>query len=147
VKQGDALDREARLRGNSVYFPRRVIPMLPEALSNEMCSLNPHVDRLALVCEMQISAQGEVKRYDFFEAVFHSQQRLTYTKVAKYLYENQPDHGVDEKLLPHIRHLDEVFQVLLAARHKRGAIDFDTVETRIIFDENRKIQQISPVTR
>jgi ribonuclease R len=147
VKQGDALDREARLRGNSVYFPRRVIPMLPEALSNEMCSLNPHVDRLALVCEMQISAQGEVKRYDFFEAVFHSQQRLTYTKVAKYLYENQPDHGVDEKLLPHIRHLDEVFQVLLAARHKRGAIDFESSETEMRFTEDGKISEIVPSKR
>lgn len=147
VKQGDELDREARLRGNSVYFPRRVIPMLPEALSNEMCSLNPHVDRLALVCEMQISAQGEVKRYDFFEAVFHSQQRLTYTKVAKYLYENQPDHGVDEKLLPHIRHLDEVFQVLLAARHKRGAIDFESSETEMRFTEDGKISEIVPSKR
>jgi ribonuclease R len=147
VKQGDALDREARLRGNSVYFPRRVIPMLPEALSNEMCSLNPHVDRLALVCEMQISAQGEVKRYDFFEAVFHSQQRLTYTKVAKYLYENEKDHGIDEKLLPHIRHLDEVFQVLLAARHKRGAIDFESSETEMRFTEDGKISEIVPSKR
>ncbi len=147
VKQGDALDRESRLRGNSVYFPRRVIPMLPEALSNEMCSLNPHVDRLALVCEMQISAQGEVKRYDFCEAVFHSQQRLTYTKVAKYLYENEKDHGIEEKLLPHIRHLDEVFQVLLAARHKRGAIDFESSETEMRFTEDGKISEIVPSKR
>jgi ribonuclease R len=147
VKQGDALDREARLRGNSVYFPRRVIPMLPEALSNEMCSLNPHVDRLALVCEMQISAQGEVKRYDFYEAVFHSQQRLTYTKVAKYLYENEKDHGIDAKLLPHIRNLDEVFQVLLAARHKRGAIDFESSETEMRFTEDGKISEIVPSKR
>ncbi len=147
VKQGDALDRESRLRGNSVYFPRRVIPMLPEALSNEMCSLNPHVDRLALVCEMQISAQGEVKRYDFYEAVFHSQQRLTYTKVAKYLYENEKDHGIEEKLLPHIRHLDEVFQVLLAARHKRGAIDFESSETEMRFTEDGKISEIVPSKR
>ncbi|MFM7295033.1 MAG: ribonuclease R [Burkholderiales bacterium] len=147
VKHGGALDREARLRGNSVYFPRRVIPMLPEALSNEMCSLNPHVDRLALVCEMQISAQGEVRHYKFYEAVFHSQQRLTYTKVAKYLYENEPDHGIEEKLLPHIRHLDEVFQVLLAARHKRGAIDFEASETEMRFTEDGKIAEIVPLQR
>jgi ribonuclease R len=151
VKQGNAIDREARLRGNSVYFPRRVIPMLPEALSNEMCSLNPRVDRLALVCEMQISAQGEVKRYDFYEAVFHSQQRLTYTKVAKYLYENETvyanEHGIEEKLLPHIRHLDEVFQILLAARHKRGAIDFESSETEMRFTEDGKISEIVPSKR
>ena len=147
VKQGGALDREARLRGNSVYFPRRVIPMLPEALSNEICSLNPQVDRLALVCEMQISAQGEVRHYKFYEAVFHSQQRLTYTKVAKYLYENEPDHGIEEKLLPHIRHLDEVFQVLLAARHKRGAIDFEASETEMRFTEDGKIAEIVPLQR
>ena len=147
VKQGDALDRESRLRGNSVYFPRRVIPMLPEALSNEMCSLNPHVDRLALVCEMQISATGEVKRYDFFEAVFHSAQRLTYTKVAKYLYENEPDHGINVDLLPHIRDLDAVFQSLLGARHKRGAIDFESVETEMRFTEDGKISEIVPAKR
>ncbi len=147
VKSGDALDRESRLRGNSVYFPRRVIPMLPEALSNEMCSLNPQVDRLALVCEMQISLLGEVKRYDFYEAVFHSTQRLTYTKVAKYLYENLPDHGINKELLPHIRHLDDVFQVLLAARHKRGAIDFESAETEMRFTDDGKISEIVPSKR
>ena len=147
VKTGDALDRESRLRGNSVYFPRRVIPMLPEALSNEMCSLNPHVDRLALVCEMQISTSGEVKRYDFYEAVFHSAQRLTYTKVAKYLYDNEPDHGINEPLLPHIRDLDAVFQALLAARHKRGAIDFESAETEMRFTEDGKISEIVPSKR
>jgi ribonuclease R len=147
VKPGDALDREARLRGNSVYFPRRVIPMLPEALSNEMCSLKPQVDRLALVCEMQISATGEIKRYEFYEAVFHSAQRLTYTKVAKYLYENEPDHGIEVKLLPHIRDLDGVFQVLLAARQKRGAIDFESAETEMRFTEDGKIAEIVPAKR
>jgi ribonuclease R len=147
VKQGDAFDREARLRGNSVYFPRRVIPMLPEALSNEMCSLKPHVDRLALVCEMQISATGEVKRYDFFEAVFHSQARLTYTKVSKAIFENEADHGIDEKLLPHLHHLNDVFQLLLAARHKRGAIDFESAETEMRFTDDGKISEIVPSKR
>ena len=150
VKTGDALDLEARLRGNSVYFPRRVIPMLPEALSNEMCSLKPSVDRLALVCEMSISATGEIKRYEFMEAVFHSAARLTYTNVARLLYANAAndgDHGIDKSLWQHLRHLDEVFQVLLAARNKRGAIDFDTAETVMLFTDGGKIENIIPSTR
>ena len=147
VKDGDALDREARVRGNSVYFPRRVIPMLPEALSNEMCSLKPDVDRLALVCEMSISATGEIKRYQFMEAVFHSAARLTYTNVAKALYALEPDHGIEENLIPHLHQLDNVFQVLLAARNKRGAIDFDTAETVMEFDAAGKIQRIVPTVR
>ncbi len=147
VKQGDAFDREARLRGNSVYFPRRVIPMLPEALSNEMCSLKPQVDRLALVCEMQISATGEVKRYDFFEAVFHSQARLTYTIVSKAIFENDANHGIDKKLLPHLQNLNEVFQLLLASRHKRGAIDFESAETEMRFTDDGKISEIVPSKR
>jgi ribonuclease R len=147
VKDGDALDREARLRGNSVYFPRRVIPMLPEALSNEMCSLNPNVDRLALVCDMSISAHGEIKRYRFTEAVFHSNARLTYTRVANALYGKERDPGLDEKLLPHLMMLDNVFRVLLAAREKRGAIDFDSTETQMIFDDAGKITRIVPSVR
>ena len=147
VKNGDALDIEARNRGNSVYFPRRVIPMLPETLSNEMCSLKPDVDRLALVCEMSISAVGEIKRYQFMEAVFHSAARLTYTNVAKALYAFETDHGIEENLLPHLRQLDAVFQVLLAARNKRGAIDFDTAETVMVFDNVGKIEKIVPTLR
>ena len=147
VKTGDALDLEARNRGNSVYFPRRVIPMLPETLSNEMCSLKPDVDRLALVCEMSISATGEIKRYQFMEAVFHSAARLTYTNVAKALYAFETDHGIEDNLLPHLRQLDAVFQVLLAARNKRGAIDFDTAETIMMFDEVGKIEKIVPTLR
>jgi ribonuclease R len=147
VKTGDAFDKEARIRGNSVYFPRRVIPMLPEALSNEMCSLKPAVDRLALVCEMSIAATGEIKRYKFFEAVFHSAARLTYTNVAKALYSLEPDHGIDEKLIPHLKALDAVFQALLAARNKRGAIDFDSAETVMIFDDGGKIEKIVPTVR
>jgi ribonuclease R len=147
VKTGDAFDKEARIRGNSVYFPRRVIPMLPEALSNEMCSLKPAVDRLALVCEMSIAATGEIKRYKFFEAVFHSAARLTYTNVAKALYSLEPDHGINEKLIPHLKALDAVFQALLAARNKRGAIDFDSAETVMIFDDGGKIEKIVPTVR
>lgn len=147
VKTGDALDKEARLRGNSVYFPRRVIPMLPEVLSNEMCSLKPDVDRLALVCEMSISGTGEIKRYEFKEAVFHSAARLTYTNVAKLLYALEPDHGIEESLFSHLRNLDAVFQVLLSARNKRGAIDFDTAETVMVFDDVGKIEKIVPTVR
>ncbi len=147
VKTGDALDREARLRGNSVYFPRRVIPMLPEALSNEMCSLKPAVDRLALVCDMSISATGEVKRYEFMEAVFHSAARLTYTNVAKAIYQMEPDHGIEPKIIPQLKTLDEVFRVLLAARNKRGAIDFESTETMMIFTDDSKIEKIIPTVR
>jgi ribonuclease R len=147
VKTGDAFDREARARGNSVYFPRRVIPMLPEALSNEMCSLKPEVDRLALVCEMQISPQGEIKRYAFYDAVFHSKARLTYTKVSAALYEGRADHGVPLALLTHLQALDAVFQALLAARHKRGAIDFESTETEMRFTEDGKIADIVPSSR
>ena len=147
VRPGDALDREARTRGNSVYFPRRVIPMLPEALSNEMCSLNPHVDRLALVCEMAISANGEIKRYEFMNAVFHSAARLTYTRVAKALYLNEPDHDIESALIGPLTALDAVFQALLTARKKRGAIDFETTETQMIFDEGGKIERIEPTKR
>jgi ribonuclease R len=147
VTPGDAFDRESRLRGTSVYFPRRVIPMLPESLSNEMCSLKPAVDRLALVCEMSISATGEIKRYRFFEAVFHSAARLTYTAVAKALYEMEPDHGIAPGLIPHLKDLDLVFRALLAARNKRGAIDFDSAETMMMFDDAGKIERIVPTQR
>lgn len=147
VKTGDALDREARNRGNSVYFPRRVIPMLPEALSNEMCSLKPHVDRLALVCDMSISLTGEVKHYEFMEAVFHSTARCTYTNVAKAIYRMEADHGLEASIIPHLKMLDQVFRVLLAARNKRGAIDFETTETMMVFDEGGKIERIVPTVR
>ncbi len=147
VKPGSALDREARLRGNSVYFPRRVIPMLPEALSNEMCSLKPNVDRLALVCDMTLTPAGEVKKYTFYSAVFHSAARFTYTNVAKALYSKEKDHGIAADLLPALKNLDLAFQILLEARHKRGAIDFESIETEMIFNEQGKIENIVPVYR
>lgn len=147
VKPGDALDRESRLRGTSVYFPRRVIPMLPESLSNEMCSLKPNVDRLALVCEMSISSAGDIKRYRFFEAIFHSAARLTYNAVAKAIYSHEPDHGIVARLIPHLQNLDGVFRALLGARTKRGAIDFDTAETMMMFDADGKIERIVPTQR
>ena len=134
VRHDDALDLDARERGTSVYFPRRVIPMLPEKLSNGICSLNPNVDRLAMVCEMAITPKGEVSRYEFYPAVFRSEARLTYTQVWGWLStKSAPEHlGV----------LYDVFEVLLDARNRRGAIDFDTVETRMIFDAKGKIEKI-----
>jgi ribonuclease R len=134
VRHGDALDLDARERGTSVYFPRRVIPMLPEKLSNGLCSLNPSVDRLAMVCEMAITPKGELARYEFYPAVFRSAARLTYTQVWDWLSARKaPEHLVM---------LQEVFEVLAAARQRRGAIDFETVETRMIFDPKGKIEKI-----
>jgi len=148
VKPGTALDGEAKHRGNSVYFPERVIPMLPEVLSNGLCSLNPQVDRLCMACEMDISPAGVLKKYRFFPAVMYSHARLTYTKVAAMLVDQ--DAGLREQyreLVPHLETLHTLFQVLLAARNKRGAIDFESTETRIVFGEDRKIERIIPVVR
>jgi len=152
VKVGSALDEEAIKRGNSVYFPERVIPMLPEELSNGLCSLNPLVDRLAMVCEMTVSKGGELTGYQFYEAVIHSHARLTYNKVsqllekpnsteAKYLRQQMPH------LVPHLRQMYALYKVLLAARQVRGAIDFETQETRIVFGADRKITEIRPTQR
>ncbi|HZW86897.1 MAG TPA: ribonuclease R, partial [Gallionella sp.] len=148
VKAGDALDREAILRGNSVYFPRRVIPMLPEELSNGLCSLNPKVDRLCMVCDMHVSNSGEIEKYHFYPSVMYSQARLTYTQVAEMLAE--PDGELAKSnaaILPHLQYLYDLFQKLLQARAKRGAIDFETVETQMIFTDQGKIERIVPVVR
>jgi ribonuclease R len=134
VRNGDAIDLEARERGTSVYFPRRVIPMLPEKLSNGLCSLNPNVDRLAMVCELAVSARGEMGRYEFYPAVFRSRARLTYTEVWQKISSGKPPENLAV--------LYDVFKVLLAARTERGAIDFDTVETRMVFDAKGKIERI-----
>ncbi|MEJ2393140.1 MAG: ribonuclease R [Gammaproteobacteria bacterium] len=148
VQPGTALDAEARYRGNSVYFPERVIPMLPEILSNGLCSLNPQVDRLCMACEMDISASGVLKKYRFYPAVMYSHARLTYDKVAAMLVDQDAElRGQYADLLPHLEDLYAVFKVLLAARNKRGAIDFDSTETRIVFGEDRKIERIIPVVR
>jgi ribonuclease R len=146
VRPGSALDAEATNRATSVYFPERVVPMLPEVLSNGLCSLKPGVDRLALVCEMKISADGELGDSVFYEAVIHSHARLTYTQVGEAL-ENGSSPAIDKKILPHIKNLHNLYQVLRKARDRRGAIDFETVETRIIFDQLRKIEAIVPVQR
>ena len=148
VKSGDALDKEAINRGNSVYFPRRVIPMLPEELSNGLCSLNPSVERLCMVCDMQISAEGEIQSHRFYPSVMFSQARLTYTQVADMLANPQGENGQKyAAVLPHINNLYKLFQTLLQARAKRGAIDFETVETQMIFNPQGKIEKIIPVIR
>ena len=139
VRHGDALDRDARERGTSVYFPRRVIPMLPEKLSNGLCSLNPNVERLAMACEMAITPQGEVARYEFYAGVIRSRARLTYTEVWQKLSTEKPP--------AHLQVLYELFHALFAERSRRGAIDFDTLETRMVFDARGKIERIVPEPR
>ena len=134
VRHGDALDVEARERGTSVYFPRRVIPMLPEKLSNGLCSLNPQADRLAMACEMEITPTGEVSGYKFYPAVIRSHARLTYTEA----WERLSSKTAKE----HLAVLYDVFKVLLGQRERRGAIDFETVETRMLFDARGKIEKI-----
>ncbi|WP_028372833.1 ribonuclease R [Legionella lansingensis] len=146
VKADSALDKEAAKRGNSVYFPGQVVPMLPEALSNGICSLNPHVDRLCIVAEMTISEEGKITRSRFYRAVFHSHARLTYTQVAKWLSQSHIE-GEHEALWPALDALYSLYNTLLKARKDRGAIDFDTTETCIEFDENRKIKRVVPVIR
>ena len=148
VKRGSALDQEAYKRGNSTYFPDRVVPMLPEVLSNGLCSLNPHVDRLCMVAELYISRDGRIQRSRFYDAVMRSHARLTYDEVARMLYEKDANLRKRHKpLLPHLRELDRLYRALHKAREKRGAIDFDTVETRFVFNEKGKLEAIVPYER
>ena len=148
VREGDAIDKEARERGTSVYFPRRVIPMLPEELSNELCSLKPKVDRLCMVCDMEITAAGAIRSYRFYPAVMHSRARLTYTEVWSWLSDPLAAKSKDAKaLLPHLSNLYALYKSLAAAREKRGAIDFDSAELAIQFDEHGKITAIVPAPR
>ncbi|MCE8004302.1 ribonuclease R [Billgrantia ethanolica] len=151
VRPGTPLDEEAIRRGNSVYFPGQVVPMLPELLSNGLCSLNPDVDRLAMVCEMNISKQGVISRYRFYEAVFRSHARLTYNKVAAILDEDDPEGDALREeyraLVKPLKGLHELYKVLRQAREERGAIDFETTETAILFNEERKIEKIVPRKR
>lgn len=151
VKPGSALDKEAQQRGNSVYFPDHVVPMLPKVLSNGLCSLNPAVDRLCMVCEMTISAAGRISSYKFYEAIMHSKARLTYTKVGQMIADKgkarSPLRKEYEHVVPVIDELHELYLAFRSQRTTRGAIDFETVETRIEFDSNRKIERIVPVHR
>ncbi|MFY2841879.1 ribonuclease R [Achromobacter ruhlandii] len=152
VRPGDALDDDALERGTSVYFPRRVIPMLPESLSNGLCSLNPDVDRLVLVCDMVIPASGAkagtVTAYQFYNAVMHSHARTTYTNIWAALQQpGGPAAHAMRAVMPQVQSLYELFHLLSQSRKKRGAIDFDTVETKIVCNELGRIEQIVPSVR
>ena len=157
VRPDSALDIEAIARGNSVYFPSEVIPMLPEKLSNGLCSLNPDVDRLALVCEMTISATGKLSGYKFYSALMRSHARLTYTKVAAILAKDNlsAEQQIEKQTLctqyadriSDLENLHHMYQALVQARKKRGAIEFETQESRFVFNENRKIDRIEEVVR
>lgn len=146
VKPDTALDKAAYERGTSVYFPNRVIPMLPEILSNGLCSLNPHVDRLAIVCEMAIDFYGRTRRIRFFEAIIRSAARLTYTQVAKVLAGVQEGFPHPE-VIPHIEHLQGLYHLLHKRRLKRGALELETTEAQLIFDEQGKLETIQPTIR
>jgi ribonuclease R len=156
VQINTPLDVEAQIRGNSVYFPGHVIPMLPEHLSNGLCSLKPKEDRLVMVCEMEISPAGEIDSYVFYEGIIWSHARLTYTEVAAMLQPPKTEaetllqqrvSAKHQALLPPLKNLYALYKQLLAARVQRGALDFETVETRIIFSEQRRIKEIIPVER
>ena len=147
VRPKSALDTEAYNRGNSVYFPNRVVPMLPEKLSNGLCSLNPQVDRLCMVCEMTISAKGKMTDYQFYEAVMNSHARLTYNKVAKILEKDTALCDRYASLVPHLQDLHEMYRALVKARQQRGAIEFETIESKFIFNALGRIERIEPVVR
>ena len=148
VSINSQLDKEALSRGNSVYFPRRVIPMLPEKLSNGLCSLNPQVNRLTMVCEMVIDNEGLVSEFKFYPAIIFSKARLTYTIAHKILYENDDDLTKKySHVLTNLKSLKKVYDLLSKQREKRSAIEFDSVETAINFNEDGKIDSIQPIHR
>jgi len=146
VKVGSALDKEATRRGTSVYFPDRVVPMLPEVLSNGLCSLNPKVDRLCMVCEMRVNGEGKVTRADFFEAVMRSKARLTYGQVSAFL-EGRSTKSVPKSLQPAIRELHDLYKAFAKARGRRGAIEIDLPQTKFKLNEDGEIDRIEVVPR
>lgn len=147
VQPNSALDAESFLRGNSVYFPDKVVPMLPEELSNDLCSLKPDVERLCMICEMSIKKDGDIANFDFYEGIIKSHARLTYDEVFAVLESGQSKNKKLQTLLPQLQALRSVYKSLLKQRQLRGALEFDTVETKIIFDKNRKIKKIVPFVR
>ncbi|WP_429015420.1 ribonuclease R [Comamonas sp. 4034] len=148
VQTGNAIDVDAYDRATSVYFPRRVIPMLPEKLSNGLCSLNPDVERLCMVADMVVTASGDIHAYQFYPAVMHSHARFTYTEVAAILANTRGQEAMKrQERVPDLLNLHDVYKALLAARGRRGAVDFETTETQIVCDENGRIEKIVPRTR
>ena len=148
VDTGSAIDIDAYDRATSVYFPRRVIPMLPEKLSNGLCSLNPEVERLCMVCDMLITAKGDIHAYQFYPAVMYSHARFTYTEVAAILANTRGPEAIKRKArVNDLLNLHDVYRALLASRAVRGAVDFETTETQIICDDNGRIEKIVPRTR
>ena len=147
VNVDTALDEEATRRGNSVYFPGRVIPMLPEILSNGLCSLNPHVDRLCMVCDMVIDHNGNILTYRFYDSVMNSRARMTYNKVEAILKGDAKLRAEYTAVVPQLENLYKLYHVLRKGREVRGALDFDTIETQIIFGENKKIEKIVRTVR
>ncbi len=148
VKTGSPIDIDAYDRATSVYFPRRVIPMLPEKLSNGLCSLNPDVDRLCMVCDMFVSSEGEVTAYQFYPAVMHSHARFTYNEVAAILSNTRgPEAQKRSERVQDLLHLHDIYRALLAERQRRGAVDFETTETQIVCDDSGRIEKIVPRVR
>ncbi|WP_460186973.1 ribonuclease R [Thiomicrorhabdus hydrogeniphila] len=148
VKPGTELDKEAFKRGNSVYFPQRVVPMLPSKLSDGLCSLNPKVDRLCMVADLSLTEDGKLERSQFYQAVMNSKARLTYTQVNEILTDEKSEYRKEfAEQVPLLHDLHDLYNVLKVARAERGALEFETTETRMVFDEERKIQEIVPVTR
>ncbi len=147
VRPGSELDIEACNRGTSVYFPSQVIPMLPEVLSNGLCSLNPDVDRLCMVCEMTVSANGNLTSYKHYEAVMRSHARLTYTKVWQILQGNGQLRSQYHMLTGHLEVLHQMYTALEQARDRRGGIAFETEEAKFIFNAQRRIERIERTTR
>ena len=148
VSTGSAIDIDAYDRATSVYFPRRVIPMLPEKLSNGLCSLNPEVERLCMVCDMLITAKGEIHAYQFYPAVMYSHARFTYTEVAAILANTRGPEAIKRKArVNDLLNLHDVYRALLSSRAVRGAVDFETTETQIICDDNGRIEKIVPRVR
>ena len=148
VETGSAIDVDAYERATSVYFPRRVIPMLPEKLSNGLCSLNPDVERLCMVCDMLITSKGEVHAYQFYPAVMFSHARFTYTEVAAILANTRgPEASKRKARVEDLLNLQDVYKALLSSRGVRGAVDFETTETQIVCDESGQIEKIVPRVR
>ncbi len=148
VETGSSIDVDAYDRATSVYFPRRVIPMLPEKLSNGLCSLNPEVERLCMVCDMMVSEDGEVSAYQFYPAVMWSHARFTYNEVAAILANTRGPEALKRKeRVTDLINLHDVYRALHKARVRRGAVDFETVETQIVCDETGRIEKIIPRTR